>query len=62
MSPKKIAIAADPVKMATAFKIGVQAGEMARIAGAADTTSQARASSPLTGFLHNGKYAAEESE
>jgi len=47
-----IAIADDPVKMAEAFKIGVQAGEMARLAGAAETTAHARASSPLTGFLH----------
>jgi len=46
-----IAIANDPVQMAEAFKIGVQAGEMARKAGAAETTTQARASSPLTGFL-----------
>jgi thiazole synthase ThiGH ThiG subunit len=37
--------------MAEAFKIAVQAGEMARQAGAADTTASARASSPLTGFL-----------
>ncbi|MDP8222502.1 MAG: thiazole synthase [Candidatus Lernaella stagnicola] len=46
-----IAIAEDPVRMALAFKTAVEAGEMARMAGAADTSSTARASSPLTGFL-----------
>ncbi len=46
-----IAIADDPVQMARAFKTAVQAGEMARTAGAADTSATARASSPLTGFL-----------
>jgi thiazole synthase len=46
-----IAIADDPVGMAEAFKIAVQAGELARQAGAADTSAAARASSPLTGFL-----------
>lgn len=46
-----IAIADDPVRMALAFKTGVQAGELARQAGAADTSTTARASSPLTGFL-----------
>jgi thiazole synthase len=46
-----IAIARDPVAMAQAFKLGVEAGERARLAGAADTSAAARASSPLTGFL-----------
>jgi thiazole synthase len=46
-----IAIADDPVRMAQAFKLGVAAGEAARLAGAADASFSARASSPLTGFL-----------
>jgi thiazole synthase len=46
-----IAIAADPVRMARAFKLGVEAGELARHAGAADDTLRARPSSPMTGFL-----------
>jgi len=46
-----IAIAEDPVTMARAFKLGVEAGETARLAGAADASVTARASSPLTGFL-----------
>jgi thiazole synthase len=50
-----IAIADDPVQMARAFKLGVEAGELARLAGAAETTATARASSPLTGFLRNEK-------
>ncbi|NLH49548.1 MAG: thiazole synthase [Myxococcales bacterium] len=49
-----IAIAADPVQMALAFKLGVEAGERARLAGAADATQHARPSSPLTGFLRDG--------
>ena len=48
-----IAIAQDPVKMALAFKLGVEAGIAAREAGAADTSAHARASSPLTGFLRD---------
>jgi thiazole synthase len=46
-----LAIARDPVGMARAFKAAVEAGVMARHAGAGDTTHLARASSPLTGFL-----------
>jgi thiazole synthase len=49
-----IAIAGDPVQMARSFKLGVEAGELARLAGAADAVTYARASSPLTGFLREG--------
>ncbi len=46
-----IAAAENPVMMAEAFKLGVQAGRMAFIAGKAEQKSSANASSPLTGFL-----------
>jgi thiazole synthase len=48
-----IATAADPVAMATAFKLATEAGRMARLAGMAPQSKQAQASSPLTGFLRN---------
>lgn len=46
-----IASAANPVRMARAFKQGVEAGREARLAGRAPELSLAAASSPLTGFL-----------
>jgi len=46
-----IAIAQDPVRMARAFRAAVEAAELARLAGPGDSVEQARASSPLTGFL-----------
>lgn len=46
-----LAVAKDPVKMATAFKAGVEAGRMAYEAGLAPTSVQAIASSPLVAFL-----------
>lgn len=47
-----IAAAAQPARMAAAFKLGVEAGRKARIAGRApELGSAASASSPLTGFL-----------
>jgi thiazole synthase len=46
-----IAIAEDPVRMARAFRAAVEAAELARLAGPGDMVEQARASSPLTGFL-----------
>jgi len=49
-----IAIATDPVGMARAFKIAVEAGALARQAGAGGESFLARASSPLTGFLRAG--------
>ncbi len=46
-----LAIAEDPVAMARAFRLGTEAGRVARLAGPGATSTQARASSPLTGFL-----------
>lgn len=46
-----IATAEDPVAMARAFKLAVEAAELARQAGPGDVVDHARASSPLTGFL-----------
>lgn len=48
-----IAVAGDPVQMAVAFKLAVQAGRMAFESRLADKVSNARASSPLTQFLHD---------
>lgn len=42
----------DPARMAQAFKLGVEAGRMAYLAGLGPQRIQAEASSPLTGFLH----------
>jgi thiazole synthase len=46
-----LAIADDPVSMARAFRMGTEAGRVARLSGPGGTSTQARASSPLTGFL-----------
>jgi thiazole synthase len=46
-----IAIASDPVEMARAFKLAVQAGRKAYEIGLKSPQKQASASSPLTGFL-----------
>lgn len=46
-----IAVARDPVEMARAFRLGVEAGRAAFLAGQAPERSTAEASSPLTGFL-----------
>jgi len=46
-----IAIANDPVKMAEAFKLAVQAGRMAFEAQLGAQSNRAKASSPLTSFL-----------
>jgi thiazole synthase len=46
-----IAVAADPVEMARAFRLGVEAGRRAFLAGRAPEREAAEASSPLTGFL-----------
>jgi len=48
-----IATADDPVAMAGAFKLGVEAGAAAFRAGLGKQGSKATASSPLTGFLRN---------
>jgi len=46
-----IAVASDPVGMATAFRLGVVAGRRGFLAGLGREGDAARASSPLTGFL-----------
>jgi len=46
-----IAIAGDPVEMARAFRLGVEAGRRAHLAGKPPPRDTAEASSPLTGFL-----------
>ncbi|RNI27227.1 thiazole synthase [Rufibacter immobilis] len=46
-----IAVSEDPVKMAQAFKLAVEAGRMAYEAKLAQPRSHAEASSPLTAFL-----------
>ncbi len=48
-----IAVAADPVAMAGAFKLAVVAGRQAYLAGLGATRAEASASSPLTGFLRD---------
>jgi thiazole synthase len=46
-----IGTAGDPVAMAAAFKLAVEAGRGGRLAGLPAVSSSASASSPLTGFL-----------
>jgi thiazole synthase len=46
-----IAVAGDPVGMAGAFRLGVEAGRRAFLARTGAAADEARASSPLTGFL-----------
>jgi thiazole synthase len=46
-----IAVAGDPVEMARAFRLGVDAGRTALLAKRAPARDEAEASSPLTGFL-----------
>jgi thiazole synthase len=46
-----LAIADDPAGMARAFALAVEAGRAARLAGPGAKSREARASSPLTGFL-----------
>ena len=48
-----IAVASDPISMARAFRLGVEAGFTAYNAGLGKKKVQAEASSPLTGFLRN---------
>ncbi len=48
-----IATAGEPVRMAEAFKLAVEAGRTAFEAGAAAEAKRASASSPLTGFLRD---------
>lgn len=49
-----IAVAGNPVEMAKAFKLAVEAGRMAYEAKLAGQSSLAEASSPLTAFLEEG--------
>ena len=46
-----IAVAGDPIEMARAFRLGVEAGRCARLAKIAPELSHADPTSPLTGFL-----------
>jgi len=46
-----IAVAKDPISMAKAFKMAVEAGRMAYLSGLGQTSTHAEASSPLTTFL-----------
>ncbi|MCH5237707.1 MAG: thiazole synthase [Muribaculaceae bacterium] len=48
-----IAVAGNPVEMAEAFKLAVDAGRRAYIAGLGSKSKQAVATSPLTAFLNN---------
>jgi thiazole synthase len=48
-----IATVNDPVKMAMAFKLAVEAGRIAYLSGTPAESKKASASSPLTGFLRN---------
>lgn len=48
-----IAVAADPVSMARAFDMAVQAGRRAYLAGPGAVSASASASSPLTSFLNS---------
>src|SRR5512144_2190806 len=47
-----IAVASDPDRMATAFRLAVAAGRLAFEIGLAEQLGTASATSPLTGFLH----------
>ncbi len=53
-----IAVAHDPVAMASAFRLALEAGELGRQAGLAPSLRQASATSPLTGFLRQTEGAA----
>ncbi|MBI3647283.1 MAG: thiazole synthase [Actinobacteria bacterium] len=50
-----IAVAGDPIEMARAFRLGVEAGRAARLAKLPAELPRAEASSPLTGFLGKGR-------
>jgi len=49
-----IAVSRNPIDYARAFSQAVQAGRLAYLSGLAESVDEARASSPLTGFLRNG--------
>ncbi len=46
-----IAVAQDPIQMATAFRLATEAGRLAYLAKLGEASLQAHASSPLTSFL-----------
>jgi thiazole synthase len=50
-----VATADDPVKMARAFGLAVQAGRLAYLSGSGAAKIFAEASSPLTGFLNKAR-------
>lgn len=50
-----IAIASDPVNIARSFSMAVKAGRLAYLSGLPSGSAQARASSPLTGFLREDR-------
>ena len=56
-----VAVATDPVGMAGAFRLGVEAGRTAFLAGRAPPGDRAQASSPLTGFLDPATPASTDS-
>jgi thiazole synthase len=53
-----IAIASDPVRMARAFRLGVEAGREAHLVGLSTPGQLAVPTSPLTSFLHPDSTAA----
>lgn len=48
-----VAVSKDPAMMAKAFAKSIEAGRIAYLAGLGEKSSEAKASSPLTGFLYN---------
>ena len=48
-----IAVSRNPVDFARAFSMGVKAGRQAYLSGLPESAAEARASSPLTGFLRD---------
>lgn len=48
-----IASSENPVQMARAFKLAVEAGRLAYLSGLGATSKTAKPSSPMTGFLHD---------
>lgn len=50
-----IAVAQNPVQMARGFRLAVEAGRLGYLSGPGVRREEAQASSPLTGFLREGK-------
>ena len=53
MANTAIATAGDVAVMAKAFKLAVESGRLAYLAGTGRVLDRGEASSPLTGFLHD---------